>query len=295
MASGDQIATISALAYRLASTLGIAARVVTSTQLTVWGVYFVGVDLAWGQRSPTGVAVLDGRGKLCHIGVAGDDDDLLAQLRPYVGGACVVAIDAPLVVTNPSGNRPCEAALNRDFRRFDAGAHPANTGLAWFADGGRGARLCSALELDLDPRSSSPRRAMEVYPHAASVALFSLERTLKYKQKTGRDFPQLQSELLRLMGFVESLRTAKPALDTSDSDWPELKQSVMDATRKAQLRRAEDPVDAVLCAYIARYASTRPADVTIYGDVETGCIVTPMLPGALRPPKLIKTEDPSTQ
>jgi predicted RNase H-like nuclease len=246
-------------------------------------VYFVGVDLAWGQRSPTGVAVLDRRGKLRHIGVAGDDADLLAQLQPYVGGACVVAIDAPLVVINPSGNRPCEAALNRDFRRFDAGAHPANTGLAWFSDGGRGARLCSALDLNLDPRSALPRRAMEVYPHAASVALFSLERTLKYKQKTGRDFPQLQSELLRLMGFVESLRTAKPALDTSVSDRSELKQSVRDATRKAQLRRAEDPVDAVLCAYIARFASTRPADVTIYGDVETGCIVTPKLPGARKP------------
>ena len=136
---------------------------------------------------------------------------------------------------------------------------------------------------------------MEVYPHAASVALFNLQRTLKYKQKAGRDFPQLQSELLRLMGFVESLRTAKPELDTSESDWSELKQSVMDATRKAQLRRAEDPVDAVLCAYIARFASTRPADVSIYGDVETGCIVTPKLPGALMPPKLIRTEDPSMQ
>jgi len=255
-------------------------------------VYFVGVDLAWGQRSPTGVAVLDSRGKLRHIGVAGDDADLLAQLQPYVGGACVVAIDAPLVVTNPSGNRPCEAALNRDFRRFDAGAHPANTGLAWFSDGGRGARLCSVLELDLDPRSSSSRRAMEVYPHAASVALFNLQRTLKYKQKTGRDFPQLQSELLRLMSFVESLRTAKPALDVSDSDWLELKRSVQDATRKAQLRRAEDPVDAVLCAYIARFSSSRPADVTIYGDVETGCIVTPTLPGALRPPKHASPQNP---
>lgn len=261
----------------------------------------MGVDLAWGQRSPTGVAVLDGRGKLRHNGVAGDDDDLLAQLRPYVGGACVVAIDAPLVVTNPSGNRPCEAALNRDFRRFDAGAHPANTGLAWFADGGRGARLCSALELDLDPRSSLSRRAMEVYTHAASVALFSLERTLKYKQKTGRDFPQLQSELLRLMGFVESLRTAKPALDVSDSNWPELRRSVQDATRKAQLRRAEDPVDAVLCAYIARFASTRPADVTIYGDVVTGCIVTPKLLGPPKPasprnppaPETLRPADPS--
>lgn len=252
--------------------------------------HFVGVDLAWGQRSPTGVAVLDRRGTLRHIGVAGDDADLLAQLQPYVSGECVVAIDAPLVVTNPTGNRPCEAALNRDFRRFDAGAHPANTGLAWFSDGGRGARLCSVLGLDLDPRSSSPRRAMEVYPHAASVALFGLERTLKYKQKTGREFPQLQSELLRLMGFVESLRNAKPALDVSDSDWPELRRSVRDATRKAQLRRAEDPVDAVLCAYIARFASNRPEDVTIYGDVETGCIVTPKLTDS---PKIPRPEDPS--
>ena len=51
------------------------------------------------------------------------------------------------------------------------------------------------------------------------------------------------------------------------------------ATTKAQLRRAEDPVDAVLCAYIARYAAERPRDVTIYGNPETGCILTPALRG----------------
>ena len=237
--------------------------------------YFVGLDLAWGQRSPTGVAALDSDGSLCHVAVAGDDADILSQLQPYVDGECVVAIDAPLVVINPSGNRPCEAALNRDFRRFDAGAHPANTGLAWFADGGRGARLCAALDLDLDPRSSSPRRAMEVYPHAASVVLFDLNRTLKYKQKTGRDFTQLQTELLRLMNFIEGLRSATPTLGLGSEAWTELKTSVQVATRKSQLRRAEDPVDAVLCAYIARYASLRPDAVTVYGAAETGCIVTP--------------------
>ena len=237
--------------------------------------YFVGVDLAWGQRSPTGVAVLDSHGVLCHVGVAGDDDDVLSQLQPYVGGACVIAFDAPLVVTNPSGNRPCEAALNRDFRRFDAGAHPANTSLAWFADGGRAARLCAALDLDLNPRSSSPRRALEVYPHAASVVLFGLDRTLKYKQKSGREFPQLQSELLRLIGFIEGLRTACPAIDLRSGGWTDLRHSVLTATRKAHLRRAEDPIDAVLCAYIARFASERPDDVTVYGETETGCIVTP--------------------
>ncbi len=255
---------------------------VTRLKLTVWGMYFVGVDLAWGERSPTGVAAVDDAGVLRHVDVASSDDDVLAQLAPYVGGDCVVAIDAPLVVTNPSGNRPCEAALNRDFRRFDAGAHPANTGLAWFADGGRGARLCSALELDLDPCSTSPRRAMEVYPHAASVVLFGLPKTLKYKQKQGRDVTQIRSELLRLIGFVEDLTTATPSLDiTACPPWDALRSAVRAATRKSELRRAEDPIDAVLCAYIARYASARPGDVTVYGETSTGCIVTPALkPGA---------------
>lgn len=252
---------------------------VTNQQLTVYPVYFVGVDLAWGDRSPTGVAVLDSDGALCHVGVAGDDADILSRVRPYVGGDCVVGFDAPLVVTNPRGNRPCEAALNRDFRRFDAGTHPANTGLAWFADGGRGARLSGELKLGLEPLTGS-RRALEVYPHAASIVLFGLPKTLKYKQKQGRDVSLLRSELLRLIGLIEGLARAAPALDVSASaQWRELAGAVRVATRKSELRRAEDPIDAVLCAYIARYVATRPDDVAVYGDVDTGCIVTPALRG----------------
>ncbi len=251
-----------------------SGKFTVSPTLTVSPVYYVGVDLAWGQRGPTGVATLDATGALCHVGVARSDDDVLEQLKPYVTGDCVVAIDAPLVVTNPSGNRPCEAALNRDFRRFDAGAHPANTGLAWFADGGRGARLCAALGLDLDPRSRATRKAFEVYPHAASVVLFGLDKTLKYKQKQGRDFTSLQSELLRLIGFLSDLEDLTV---TACRDWHALTAAVHDATVKSQLRRAEDPIDAVLCAYIARYATVRPQDITIYGTTESGCIVTPTL------------------
>ena len=243
--------------------------------------YFVGVDLAWGQRSPTGVAAVDDSGVLRHVGAAGDDEDVLAQLRPFVGGSCVVAVDAPLVVVNASGNRRCEAELNRDFRRYDAGAHPANTGLAWFADGGRGARLCRALALELDPHTPASRRAYEVYPHAASVALFGLSKTLKYKQKQGRDVALLRSELMRLIGFIEGLGAATPPLDVASSQqWVELKELAAQAKRKSDLRRAEDPVDAVLCAYIARYVHLRPGDTAMYGDAGGGCIVTPSLPAS---------------
>lgn len=102
--------------------------------------YFAGVDLAWAGRNPTGVAVVDSGGDLVSVGAVRDDDEILAALQPYVRGDCLVAFDAPSVVNNPTGQRPAETALNRDFRRFEAGTHPCNTGKPEFADGPRGAR-----------------------------------------------------------------------------------------------------------------------------------------------------------
>lgn len=241
--------------------------------------YFAGVDLAWAGRNPTGVAVLDAGGGLVDLTAVRDDEQVLAALAPYIRGDCVVAFDAPLVVNNPTGQRPAEAALNRDFRRFEAGAHPANTGKPEFADGPRAARLARALDLDIDPLSTAARRAIEVYPHPATVVLFRLERTLKYKAKPGRDLDQLRSELLLLMDGIERLAHAAVPLRVDGHDgWAELRRRVVAAQRKSDLRRAEDPVDAVVCAYVALYAQRRPDRTTIYGDSATGHIVTPALP-----------------
>jgi len=246
--------------------------------------YFAGVDLAWAGRNPTGVAVIDADGRLVDTAAVRDDADVLAALRPYVRGDCVVGFDAPLVVINPTGQRPAETALNRDFRRFEAGAHPANTGKPEFALGPRAARLARALDLDLDPFSPAPRRAIEVYPHAATVALFRLPRTLKYKAKPGRDLPRLKSELLRLMDGLEGLAQASVPLHVAGQpQWAGLRRQVTAAQRKCDLRRAEDPVDAVVCAYVALYAERCPCGVTIYGDIATGYIVTPALPSDLAP------------
>jgi len=241
--------------------------------------YFAGVDLAWAGRNPTGVAVVDADGRLVHIGAVRDDADVLAALSPYVSGDCLVAFDAPLVVTNRTGQRPAEAALNRDFRRFEAGAHPANTTKPEFSDVPRAARLAGAMGLDMDPLSSAARRAIEVYPHPATVVLFQLARTLKYKAKPGRDLARLKSELLLLMDGIEKLaHAAVPLRVASHDDWAELRRRVVTAQRKSDLRRAEDPVDAVVCAYVALYAERCPAAITIYGDLATGYIVTPSLP-----------------
>lgn len=253
--------------------------------------YFVGVDLAWGDRRPTGLAVLDEGGYLLRVSGANTDDEIVAALGPYVEEDCLVAIDAPLIVTNASGNRPAEAALNKDFARFDAGAHPSNTGKPEFREQPRGARIAARLGLDMNPRSGRARRAIEVYPHPATVALFRLGRTLQYKNKPGRDLEQLRAELIVFLGLVEGLASAEPPLlvDGHQRDkgappaWQDLRSAVETAGRKSELRVVEDQVDAVVCAYVAMFATRWPEQTTTYGDFETGYIVTPTLPHDLVP------------
>ena len=257
---------------------------------------FVGVDLAWGAERPTGLAVLDAAGRLVHVSSQGDDPAIIAALKPFVAGDCLVAVDAPLVVRNATGRRPCEAALNRDFAAFDAGAHPTNTARREFAEGPRGARLAAALDLDIDPASASRRRAIEVYPHPATVALFRLGRTLKYKHKAGRPLSQLRSELVRLVGLVEGLADSSPPIAVDhNEDWRTLVAEVRSASRKSDLRRAEDQVDAVVCAYVAMFAERRPSMTTTYGDLGSGYIVTPTLPPGHRPSPRVPDADDQPQ
>jgi predicted RNase H-like nuclease/ppGpp synthetase/RelA/SpoT-type nucleotidyltranferase len=237
---------------------------------------FLGIDLAWGLKQPTGLAVLDADARLLLLDAVRTDEEIESALAPYLGPDCVAGIDAPLVVTNATGSRPAEQALSRDFRRFEAGTHPSNTGKSEFAQGTRGARVCKLLGLEIH------RTGLEVYPHAAIVALFGLAKTLKYKAKPGRDLDSLRAELLHLMRLVDGIVT-------TDEAWATLRAEVAAATRKSQLRVAEDQVDAVVCAYVAWYADKHPDRVTAYGDDQTGIIVTP----SLGQPALPARDDPA--
>ena len=104
---------------------------------------------------------------------------------------------------------------------------------------------------------------------------FDLPRILRYKNKPGRDLALLRAELLRLMGLVAGVVEVDPC-----PAWAELLELVTGATTKARLRHAEDQVDAVLCAHVARLADLEPDTVVHYGDAATGVITTPGLSAA---------------
>jgi len=239
---------------------------------------FIGVDLAWGRHNWTGLCLAQD-GAVAESCLARSDQEILDWLRPRVGGPCLVGIDAPLILRNRTGSRPCEKTLNRCFRSFEAGCYPANTTRV----PRRAAQLVAQLGLDPDPvfaPRSRVRRAVEVFPHAALVALFGLPKTLKYKAKRGRTAGSRQAEFCKLVRLLKSLARREPRLDvTTAPRWAELERTVTTDPKGARLDRGEDELDAFVCAYITAHLWTHgSARNRIVGDTDTGYIVTPVTP-----------------
>jgi predicted RNase H-like nuclease len=106
-----------------------------------------------------------------------------------------------------------------------------------------------------------------VYPRPGIIVLFGLSRVLPYKNKPGRTFSVLHTAMRQLVAQVETL-----------ADLRAIHRTVEAATRKADLRRVEDRIDAVVCAYIALLTVTRPHTVRTLVGADGGSIVTPVTP-----------------
>lgn len=229
---------------------------------------FVGIDLAWGPRARTGIAVVDQAGRLLHSGSVQTDDDIEEWLRTSAGRAVVVAVDAPLVVPNETGQRRCETEISRAFWRYKIGAHSSNRGRAQF-DPPRAATLAERFGWSVDPAghgSIEDPVCIEVYPHPAMVSLFGLPERIRYKSGPSR--VDGFEELLRHLVAISELRLRE------HPRWAELTRIVADPA-PGDLSRIEDELDAILCAHLAWLWHHRPDTLHVYGSLQDGYIVAP--------------------
>lgn len=248
---------------------------------------FLGLDLAWGKTNGTGGAALSYQpgqpAAVCDVRDAlSDDADILAwvdhwdKAKGHAG--LLVGIDAPLLVPNLTGKRPCEAEIGRRFAKFQAGAHPANRTL--FRGYVRGEDLAQSLaerQIAHDPvintfQDNALRQVMEVFPHPAHVVLFGLAKTLKYKAKPGRTYEARWAVFAEYGRLLRSLAACDPPL-ALPADWPPPDVSGMVGNA---LKRLEDSLDALTCAYIVYYYWWHgPRGGEVIGNMTDGYIVVP--------------------
>ena len=257
---------------------------------------FVGIDLAWSPRNPSGGAVLSADGRLlqCTSTLGGDNEvlDLIASAIP-AGTPGLVAIDAPLAVPNQTGTRPCDRQVASIFGRFQAAPYPANRRNLARYGGLRAEAITQRLRFlgfRHDPdlaRQTATRQVVEVFPHPATVSLFRLERTLKYKARTGRDYPFRWRELTRLRDHLVALASADPPLFLP----ADVAGMAIEGQRGQAFKKAEDLLDAVVCAYSALYAWHHgPRGCAVYGNAGEGHILVPMTPSMwqrIKKPRLL--------
>lgn len=250
-------------------------------------VHAVGVDLAWGDN-PTGVAHLVGPVP------GGNEDDaawrlLETRTLPHVQAIAAwtdsrvpadapvrVAVDAPLLATNPPGTqRAADLALSADFRRFRVTCLPVDVRHA-----DRGSELLSLLEEQgithsLPSSTGEARRAVfETFPTAAQLSLFDLTRPIRYK----RGPIEVRREGLRSLQMRLAMLD-DAALPIEDTSALKLLLRTDPATLQgARLKALEDELDAVLCALVAALAWTAPDRLLTYGERERGAIVVPHPP-----------------
>ncbi len=232
----------------------------------------VGLDLAWGERNGDGLCLLeasDREARIIETAHVFGDAALLGWLEdrlPPAPGPAMVLFDAPLVCPNAGGSRPVDRLTHTLFRRFHAGAHPANA-----ARCPRPLRLAAVVEQRLglhigweQPREA--RLAVETFPHPATVRWLGLPRIVKYKRGpiTARraEFARLQGLLWDwLPGWFPALK-ATPALT-----------AVLSA---AWTKPDEDQLDALICALIGyQHWRDNGARSEVIGDLETGFILLP--------------------
>lgn len=90
---------------------------------------YIGIDLAWGEKNPSGFCVAspsNNKLKILDAKLLYTIDEIIDEILKYKDHKLYIGIDAPLVVPNESGNREIEKQFNKDFAKYKISMLPAN-------------------------------------------------------------------------------------------------------------------------------------------------------------------------
>lgn len=240
--------------------------------------FFIGVDLAWSSRNPTGVSILEiSKGKLYFktAEILDTNQSIVDFILKHTNQEdSIISIDAPLIVPNQEGRRYAEHLVSTLFRKYHAGAHPSNRKrLSQWTGDIRGETLSKLLEeqgFKHSPyieKKEKTKKFFEVFPHPSMVVLFNLDKIIKYKAKPKRDYEFRWREFKTYQKHLKSLKIKFPK-EVIDKEVTKLKGKA--------LKNYEDILDSIFCAYLSFYAWKYPKKCSVLGCMKEGYILTPL-------------------
>ncbi|MCY1694900.1 DUF429 domain-containing protein [Curtobacterium sp. SL109] len=230
---------------------------------------YIGVDLAWGlgtaTRRPneTGLAALDDAGRVLDAGWARGVDDVTAWVASHLGPRTLIAVDASLVVTNPTGIREAERQVGQRYGRWKVAANPTNTASAASA----GAQLLDRLTAlgvryvsdTTDMRERTEPGMFECYPYTTLVGVEELgydDERPRYK-RLDTALPAPTARARRAVAFDELVRRLRetPLEPPLHLDTHPLTAGLAEASgiHGPTHKHREDLLDGVLCAWTAAF------------------------------------------
>ncbi len=244
---------------------------------------FIGVDLAWRTgKNPSGIAVAQGNSEgaelICHHANRYSLVEISDIILSLSTDNTVIAVDAPLIINNQTGRRPCETQISEKYGNRHASTHSSNLTLYPDAESVQFAKNLEryGFSQDIDPHIDIRRGGrwfFEAYTHSAYVVLFDLPRIIQYKKGRVADKKRGLTEFRRLLW--EKLTVAEPPLRPT-TNFKDLTHIDLSPTRGKALKNYEDTLDAVLCAYITlfywRWGSKKNE---MFGDLDSGIIINP--------------------
>ena len=250
---------------------------------------FIGVDLAWRGEKASAAAVLRGErhsARLIELRPLTSFSTVVPFIERHARPPAVVAIDAPLIIRNQEGQRPCETRVSECYGDRHASCHTTNLRLYPDAVSVRLASELWSLGFRHAPDVADPKNGLvmlEVYPHAALVELFQLPSILRNKKGT---VAKRRCGLRELQQLLTQLSLFNPPLQCT-VELSEFLTKDVDSLRGTGLKAYEDGLDAIVCAYIAYYYWFHfPAGARLFGDVDSGYIIVPARPNDPPEPNL---------
>lgn len=237
----------------------------------------LGIDAAWTPHHPSGVALVRSRGSRweCiavapsyasfgervdwHARPAGApvDCDALIATATRLGGAApdVIAIDMPLATMPITRRRVADDACARALARYKLGVHSPVIASA------TAEAMRAGFErhgYTLATRAGTRRALIEVFPHAAAIALTGASMRVPYKlARAAQYWPGLDRAARRRALFARWASLRRGLARTICGGLPRV-------SPRTHLKSYEDALDALICAWIGiEYLADR---VRAHGD-----------------------------